>query len=142
MVYNTAVHRFCFIDITINYLPSVKQRKRLKSPIIEASIVQFYRLKLFTSIFSHNVYLSILESSRSIYNQPIQNVKLMHILNKKWLRALLSLFAGGLISELIHIAAGNPNREISELGRMMPLFYGLVIYLLLTFYLKRSGRIR
>lgn len=34
----------------------------------------------------------------------------MGFIQKTWVRVLASLFAGGLVSELIHISTGDPNR--------------------------------
>ncbi len=66
----------------------------------------------------------------------------MITLQKLWVRILISLFAGGLISEIIHISTGDPNRPTSEYNSVLLLVCALVFYLVLTYILRKTGKIK
>jgi len=62
----------------------------------------------------------------------------MKYLQKTWIRVIVSLFAGGIISEIIHISTGDPNRPRAESDSLVYLGAALVIYLILTSNLKKN----
>lgn len=57
---------------------------------------------------------------------------LMRILRNTWLRVIISLFAGGMTSELIFIFSGDPTRHRSADEPNYSIAYALVWYILLT----------
>ncbi len=65
----------------------------------------------------------------------------MELLQKKWIRAIIGLLGGGLLIEIIHINTGNPNRP-RENNSLLLLLFAVVIYLLLTYILKKTGKIK
>lgn len=54
----------------------------------------------------------------------------MKYLRILWIRILVSLFGGGLVTEIFHISTGDPNRPMTV---KFSLIYAIVIYLALTF---------
>jgi hypothetical protein len=54
-----------------------------------------------------------------------------------WIRVVVSLLAGGIISELIHISTGDPNRPNSAAG-IATIIAALIVYLLLTNLVKND----
>jgi len=58
----------------------------------------------------------------------------MKYLKKIWVRIIVSLLAGGLITELIHISTGDPNRPMTT---NLTLFYALIVYGVLTLIVKK-----
>jgi hypothetical protein len=66
----------------------------------------------------------------------------MKLLQKTWVRVIIGLFGGGFVAEIIHISTGNPNRPQSESSRIFPLFYGLIIYIIITSVLRKYGKIK
>lgn len=54
-----------------------------------------------------------------------------------WIRVVISLLGGGFISELIHISTGDPNRPITS---NLSLFYALIVYVVLTYIVKKLGK--
>jgi len=54
-----------------------------------------------------------------------------------WVRIIICLFAGGLISELIHVSTGDPNRPMRT---NLSVIYGLIVYGLLTFIVRKWGQ--
>jgi len=56
----------------------------------------------------------------------------MRILKNIWLRIIISLFAGGMTSELVFIFSGDPTRPRSVNDPNYSLLYALVWYVLLT----------
>jgi hypothetical protein len=61
----------------------------------------------------------------------------MNLLRKPWFRVIVSLLAGGLAQEIIHISTGDPNRPQTT---NLALLYGLVVFALLTLLVKRSDK--
>jgi hypothetical protein len=66
----------------------------------------------------------------------------MGLLQKTWFRLVISLFGGGLVAETIRISTGDPNRPIEESSRILPLVYGLIIYIILTSVIRKYGKIK
>jgi len=65
----------------------------------------------------------------------------MRLLQKTWFRVLLSLFGSGIVTEVIHVSTGDPNRPMAKGSAVLGLFYALIIYVILTALLRRSGKI-
>ncbi len=61
----------------------------------------------------------------------------MNYLKNTWIRAIISLLGGGMIAELMHISTGDPNRPMTT---NLSLLYALLVYLTLTFLMKKSDR--
>lgn len=57
----------------------------------------------------------------------------MKYLRKTWIRVIVSLFGGGMVTEIIHISTGDPNRPSTT---NLSLLYGLIIYVILTYIVK------
>jgi hypothetical protein len=57
----------------------------------------------------------------------------MQLLKKTWIRVLASLFGGGMITELIHISTGDPNRTRTD---TFTLLYALIVYGVLSLVVK------
>jgi len=53
-----------------------------------------------------------------------------------WVRIIISLLAGGMVSELIHISTGDPNRPVTT---NFSVLYALIIYGILTFWVRNSN---
>ena len=62
----------------------------------------------------------------------------MNYLQKPWVRIVLSLLAGGLITELIHISTGDPNRASSAADSYLVLIIAFVCYFILTSIFNRN----
>ncbi len=56
----------------------------------------------------------------------------MIYLKKTWFRIVVSLFAGGMISELIHISTGDPNRPSTGGESYLVVIIAFISYYLLT----------
>ena len=56
----------------------------------------------------------------------------MKYLQSTGLRVILSLFAGGMVSEIIHISTGDPNRPRESGGSFIVLGVAFIAYLILT----------
>ena len=63
----------------------------------------------------------------------------MKFLNQTVIRVLVSLAGGGVTAEIIHIATGDANRPMTT---NLSLLYAVVIYILLTFWVKRLGHLK
>lgn len=61
----------------------------------------------------------------------------MHYLTNTWIRVIISLLGGGMLTELIHISTGDPNRPMTM---NLSWLYALVVYAMLTWLVKKSGR--
>ncbi|MBK6931530.1 MAG: hypothetical protein IPH12_11970 [Saprospirales bacterium] len=61
----------------------------------------------------------------------------MNYLKNTWIRAIISLLGGGMIAELMHISTGDPNRPMTT---NLSLLYALLVYLTLTFLMKKLDR--
>lgn len=57
----------------------------------------------------------------------------MNNLKKNWVRVLISLLAGGMTTEIIHISTGDPDRPETT---NFTLLYALIIYIILTIIMK------
>jgi hypothetical protein len=57
----------------------------------------------------------------------------MKLLRKAWFRIIISVFAGGFVTEIIHISTGDPNRPRTA---NLSLLYAIIIFGLLTFLAK------
>ncbi len=60
----------------------------------------------------------------------------MKYLKKTWVRVVVSLFAGGVVSELIHISTGDPNRPMTS---NFTILYAFIIYSILTRTVKKTS---
>lgn len=60
----------------------------------------------------------------------------MQYLNKTWVRVIVSLFGGGITSEVIHISTGDPNRPKTT---NLILLYALIIYAVLNYFTKKNA---
>jgi hypothetical protein len=56
----------------------------------------------------------------------------MNALRKTWLRVIISLFAGGILIELIFISTGDVTRKRPAGDSGHTIIYGIVIFLILT----------
>ncbi len=63
----------------------------------------------------------------------------MNILRKTWVRIVLSLLAGGLVTELIHISSGDPNRASTTADSYWVLIIAFVCYFILTSIFNRNN---
>jgi hypothetical protein len=61
----------------------------------------------------------------------------MRHLQKGWVRVLVALLGGSIISELLHISTGNPNRPRAE-GFL--LLYAILVYIVLTGIAKQQNK--
>lgn len=59
----------------------------------------------------------------------------MKYLKLIWVRVIISLFGGGVVSEIIHISTGDPNRPMTT---NLSLLYGIIIFVILTFLVQKS----
>ena len=57
----------------------------------------------------------------------------MRYLKITWIRIVISLIAGGMAMELIHIIMGEPNREMRS---NFSLLFATIIYALLSYYIR------
>jgi hypothetical protein len=62
---------------------------------------------------------------------------MIDLLRKTWFRVIISLFAGGAVTELIHISTGDPDRPRSS---NLTLLYALIIFAVLSFLIKRTNK--
>ncbi len=63
---------------------------------------------------------------------------LMKHLRKIWVRVLISLFAGGISQEIIFLSTGDPTRSRENEGGGITLVVGIIVYILLTIYVKMN----
>ena len=56
----------------------------------------------------------------------------MIYLQKTWIRILFSLLGGGLISEIIHISTGDPNRPSTSGESYRAIIFSIIIFYILT----------
>ncbi len=56
--------------------------------------------------------------------------KKMKLLRKTWFKIVISLLAGGIISEIIHISTGDPNRPMEF---NPTLIFAVILYFSITF---------
>jgi hypothetical protein len=54
----------------------------------------------------------------------------MKYLEKTWVRVIISLIGGGMVTEIIHISTGDPNRPMTA---NFSLLFAIIIYVLMTF---------
>lgn len=57
----------------------------------------------------------------------------MKTIRKPWVQILISLIGGGMITEIIHISTGDPNRPMEN---NFSILYALIIYGILTMIIK------
>jgi len=62
----------------------------------------------------------------------------MRFLSKTWARVIISLFAGGFFSEIIHISTGDPNRPTSGGETFFMILSALIVYFLLSSVSKKD----
>lgn len=74
-------------------------------------------------------------------NRGFENFRQPNSLQKKWVRILISIFGGFVLAELIFISTGDPNRTRNELNNVAPFFLAILFYVLLTYFLKKMGKI-
>ena len=65
----------------------------------------------------------------------------MELLKITWIRIIISGFAGSIITEILHINTGNPNRPRGQIFSILQLVFGIAIYKLITWKLRASGKI-
>lgn len=58
----------------------------------------------------------------------------MEYLKKTWVRVIISLIGGGMLTEIIHISTGDPNRPMTT---NLSLLYAAIIFAVLTFILYK-----
>ena len=61
----------------------------------------------------------------------------MKYLEKLWVRVLVSLFVGGMLTEIIHISTGDPNRPQTS---NPSLFYAALLFVVITIILRASKK--
>jgi hypothetical protein len=59
------------------------------------------------------------------------------MLKKNWVLVIVSLFLGGLVTEIIHVSTGDPNRPRTT---NLSLLYGIIIFVVLKVMIKISDR--
>jgi hypothetical protein len=64
-----------------------------------------------------------------------KNKKGMKYLRKTWVKVLVSLIGGGMVTEIIHISTGDPNRPMTA---NLSLLYALIIFGILTFLVYKT----
>jgi len=64
----------------------------------------------------------------------------MKYLKKNWIRIIVSLFAGSLIVELIHISTGDPNRPRAEGSIPVMFLLAFIVYGILTLIVKKFNK--
>lgn len=62
----------------------------------------------------------------------------MQYLQKTWIRIAISLFAGGLAMEILHISTGDPNRKMGNSSSFMLLGFAVIFYIILTHHAKKA----
>lgn len=62
-------------------------------------------------------------------------------LQNKGTRIIISIFGGGLLSELIFISTGDPNRPRTDLNHFLPILSMFAFYFIFTYILKKTGKI-
>jgi hypothetical protein len=62
----------------------------------------------------------------------------MKHLQKGWVRVVVSLLCGGLISEIIHISTGDPNREPGSESSFIVLIVAVVAYFIITKFINND----
>ena len=63
----------------------------------------------------------------------------MKYLQKTWVRIIVSLLAGGIISELIHISTGDPNRPTAIGENYLVLIIAVIVFFMLTNIVNKQG---
>jgi hypothetical protein len=63
----------------------------------------------------------------------------MKYLRKVWIRILVSLFAGGLMQEIIFLSTGDPTRSRKNEGSGVTLVAAVIIYGLLTYLVRNDN---
>jgi len=61
----------------------------------------------------------------------------MSFLKRNWILIIVSLFLGGMVSEVIHISTGDPNRPRTT---NLSLLYALIMFGLLKLMIKISDK--
>ena len=65
----------------------------------------------------------------------------MKYLEKTWVRIIVSLLAGGIITELIMMSSADPNHTVSpDRNSTYALFLGSIIYLVLTAIISKRNK--
>jgi len=64
----------------------------------------------------------------------------MKVLKITWTRIIISFFAGGLLNETIFHLTGDATRPRPNDQTPFVLFYALMVYLVLTWYVKIKNR--
>ncbi len=54
------------------------------------------------------------------------------LLEKTWIRIVISLVAGGMATEIISISSGDPNRPANSADSYLTLVFAIIFYLLLS----------
>ena len=62
----------------------------------------------------------------------------MKYLKNIWIRAIISLLAGGITAEFIHISTGDPNREGPP--SLFLLILALIVFGILSLVVKKSNK--
>ncbi len=61
----------------------------------------------------------------------------MKYIKKTWIRVLVSLLGGGMVTEFIYISTGDPNRPMTNNPSLL---YGILIFGILTLVVNNSNR--
>ena len=65
----------------------------------------------------------------------------MNFLQKTWIRIVISLLAGGIITELITMNSADPNHTSSpNRNSLYTLVLGAIIFFVLSAFVKRSNK--
>ena len=65
----------------------------------------------------------------------------MNFLQKTWIRIVVSLLAGGIITELITMHSADPNHKTSsDRNSLYAVVLGTIIFFVLTAFVKRSNK--
>jgi len=65
---------------------------------------------------------------------------IMKAIKNRWVRAIISFFAGGIAHELVFISSGDPNRPRTTGDDIQPLLYDIIIFAVLTWLNSKYGK--
>lgn len=61
----------------------------------------------------------------------------MKYLEKLWVRVLVSLFGGGMLTEIMHISTGDPNRPQTSNPSLL---YATLLFVVITIIVRASKK--
>ena len=62
----------------------------------------------------------------------------MKYIQKTWIRIIVSLLAGGMISEIVHISSGDPNRPTTNGESYLVIIFAFITFFILTTLVKKQ----